>query len=590
MLPTLKRLVPLLIVFVLLAAALPAAAQTNPEPPQRPAPGQLPPMEQRAFCLPIGLALAVLSQDGTVADILPAPRDPQSIGGTAREIVLPGPTAVGACAEFQGFWGPGASGTAAAMLVLYQVDPTGAGASLTTPVARDGLEETKRGPATHQASLKALTKLEKPGKYHFVAALQVSAEGTPTAAAVPAKVEDSLRVPFTIVINEKPDEQPLGAIEGTVATIAADGTLKPLAGAVVMAMPAVAAPRPLGQAGAGASTGASTGASLVGPIGGSVGPLPSPVVVLGGEIGAADPGRVVTDEKGHYILKVPAGRYAVSAVARGFQPQYFKGKLDPREADPVGVKPGETAGGVDFELLAAEAPKPPEPQPEPQPKEYGVITGLVMGPDGPIEGALVTAVPPRNPIGAVPNPGSAAGSAVRTGADGTYKLKVEVGKWMVTAAADGYKPQWFKGQDEPQNAELIAVTAGSEAEDVDFSLARLTITSISGTVIRSGTGAIIPVGGATVIAVLRPPNVVDPVISPVPTFKAVTDRDGKFTIVVPPGTYAVGLIVGPASNTRDPVTIWWDKKTKIEDADLITVAEGDAREGIDFAIPPSTTP
>ncbi len=279
MLRTITRLTPVLVILALLAFALPVAAQVDPGPPGRPDPN-LPPDQDRAFCLPVGLALTVFSQDGTVADILPVNPVSSDRAGTApREITLPGPGVVGACVDYEGYWGSGVGGTATARLTLHEYASDSSGASITRPVAHDKLEETRRGPATHSAKLKALTKLERPGKYHFLAVIDVSAKPAATAAVAPRLVEDNLKVRFTVVIREEPVERPPGAIEGRVVNVTEDGTVKPIAGAIVVAKPGRDTPSPPRRPGPGLPI-------VVGPVLNSAGEI----VVLGGEpAGDEDP-------------------------------------------------------------------------------------------------------------------------------------------------------------------------------------------------------------------------------------------------------------------------------------------------------------
>jgi len=243
-----------------------------------------------------------------------------------------------------------------------------------------------------------------------------------------------------------------------------------------------------------------------------------------------------------------------------------------------------------------------QPQPQPEP---GFIAGTVRNADGgPIEGARVNVargsntVTPRRPIGTLPvvpgipyggagavdqarNPGSAAGGAI-SGPDGTYRLATAPGKYLVTAGADGYLMQWYKGAAGSVGATVVEVKAGETTADIDFSLSPKPMATISGMVTKAGGG-----GGAAnimVIAVLRQ-NPSPQVPSTRAAASARTDADGKYTLKVEPGTYAVGASQPATTGSRAGRTIWWDGKADPNDADLIELAANAAREGIDFTLP-----
>jgi hypothetical protein len=576
MLRLLKYLTPILLIAAVFAMSLPAAAQTEPG---QPAPSPVKPIEPAAVpCVPVGLALAVLSQDGTVADILPAPlrAGEKPIDTAGRTIVLPGPGPVGACADFQGFWGPGASGLEGARLLLYRLP---AATDVTPePIARDGFEEARTGPSMLQKPLRVITKLGEPGTYHFVAVLSVVANPRPATTNADGGVKDALRVPFTVIIKEPPA---LGGIEGFVK----DEAGNPIAGAVVMVVPP-----------AKARVAKQPGETL--PI---IGPKPNsvdPIAIIddgaiGGPITNAGAGKVVTDEKGHYRIEVPAGKYIVGAQGRGLQMQFFKGKANLKEADPVEVKANETTSDINFTLKAVEPPKPPV---------YGVITGKVTKDDGttPIKGAIVQAIQPKStlppgikPLGDTDPIAPSRGLTAITNEDGIYQMKVPASKWWVTASAEGHKPQWFKGAEVPEKASVVEVAENTTVGDVNFALGVATPPpppekmGVAGTVtMLDSSGASQPVPGAIVLLAQRIEK--DPSVPPqmVLVAKGQTGRDGSYFVPARPDKYIVGLLLARADAAGTMKILWFDNVTELKDATIVEVLPGTVTGDINFIQPP----
>ncbi len=544
MLRVLKRLSPFLVLIAVLALALPAAAQQPPISPQ-PDPVRPDPSLSRVPCVPVGTALAVLAGDATVAKIIGVPlRAADSLAAAKRTITLDGPGAVGACGQFQGFWADGVAGPAVVQLQLL-----GAANATDNALATDGWRGDHTGPAIENKGLRALTKLEKPGTYEFVAVFSVRAGAGDTSAARLAGVSDAAKIPFTVVVRGK------GLITGQVL----DTSGSPIQGALVRAM----SPR-----------------NSITPRSGNFElPVVDPVVLGNGQ---ADPVQLapmtaLTGPDGKYRIPVPTGEYLVTASARGYQVQWYKLKDQAQQADKVKVADMQPAAGIDFALKAAEAPKPPEPRP------MGAIQGRVVtitanGDITPVAGATVAAVGNTNVSG------SRSTTAV-TDEDGNYALKVPAGKWLVMAQAQQFRPQWFKGAETPTDATPVEVTANAATEGIDFELLALPYATISGKVTHIVNGGEEPLAGAMVTAMSRPtaitpggnPNTRGPV--------AVTDEDGNYTLQVPPGTWAVGATQrGPTGSAAGTPTVWWDGKEKLEDADLLALVDGDVKADIDFLL------
>jgi hypothetical protein len=531
-----------------LALALPAAAQQQPPIGD---PGQPNPVRAPEVCVPGGTALAVLAGDATVAKIIGMPvREAANTGATPRVITLNQPGAVGACAQFQGFWADGVAGQAGAALQLFSAGDT------TTALAQDGWRGQQTGPFIQGKPLRAFTKVDKPGTYQFVAVLSVHAGAADPTSAQPADgAKDARRIPFTVILRGK------GSISGVVL----DASGAPVAGAQVRADPP----------------------PNVTPRGGGFVELPviGPTV-LGDEANPADrlpPNVAITDKDGKYKIVLPTGKYIVAAQARGFKVQWFDAKDLPKDATPVELTAdAPDRGDVSFALAAG------EPGPGPQPGGKGKITGLVTDGTNPIKGAKVIAGPAGALAGGQPLPGGnpALSLAAVTKDDGTYELVLPAGKWLVQSVAPLFKPQWHNGKVDPKTADPVEVADGATVPNINFSLAPAPHATVSG-VVRDKDGNLAK--KALVMAVRRPlpPTPLDPAGGAVRGPTVFTDDSGAYIIVVEPGTWAIGA--GPGLNARPGSTVplptlWWNDKTKLEDADLLTLADGDANADINFQL------
>ncbi len=451
MLRTLKRTLPLLIAVLLFGLAWPAWAQRGTQPSPQPgntAAGEL--------CIPVGLALAVIGDTGLAAEAMGQAAASTTIGSRApsRAVVTYAPATVGACAELQAFWGDSVGGKAAASLKLYDDQ----GVELASDDAGAG---RNTGPARHSEPLKTLVKLTEAKKYAFVAVLEVKASGGAASIGTsPAEASDSLKVPFTVELRERPAAQPqVGHIAGTVTN--ADGA--PIEGARINVI---------------------LGANAITP--------PNPRRPLG---------------------ELP-------------------------------VLPGTVLGAAGGDQQAEGGPQPAGDQ---DPSRPGAST----------RGAV-------------------------SGADGTYQLAAAPGKYLVTASADGYTMQWYSGAADAAGATPVEVKAGETTANIDFSLQPRPMATISGTV-KDANGA--AVAGALVMAVKR--QITNPATPPNTRVTASTraDADGKYTLKLDPATYAIGASQPALVSSRQGKTIWWDGKADIADADLLDLAAGTARDGIDLNLP-----
>lgn len=542
MLSVFKRLSPFLALLAVLVLSLPAAAQQLPLPDQpRPDPsiGRVP-------CVAVGTALAVLAGDATVAKIIGAPqRSTDNAAGSGRTITLDGPGAVGACGQFQGFWADGVAGPAAAQLQLL-----GAANAAGGPLATDTWRGQHTGPAMENRGLQAATKLDQPGTYPLVAVFSVRAGAGDDPATGVAGSTHTVRIPFTVIVRGK------GLISGQVL----DANGNPVDGALVRAV---------------------SQRNAILPRGGRIGlPITDPVVQGGDRPDQTTqaPLSTVTGPDGRYRIPVPTGDYLVTAAARGHMAQWYNLKDQAQEADKVKVADQQPADGINFVLKPADAPAPPNPRP------LGAIQGRVVSisADGnitPIAGAAVTASGNGAQIGG----GSTVGAV--SDENGFYALRVPAGRWLVMAQAAGYKPQWFRGAESAANATPVDVAADAVAANIDFALLTLPQATISGQVTRVSPGGVQPVAGAIVMGVARgsaitpggDPNMRGPT--------AITDEEGRYTLTVAPGGWAVGATLrGNTGGSAGTPTVWWDGKDKLEDADLLILANGDAKAEINFRL------
>jgi len=333
------------------------------------------------------------------------------------------------------------------------------------------------------------------------------------------------------------------------------------------------------------------------------------------------------DDQGNSLAKDDAGASRDRGPARHTEPlkalvkleepktYHFVATLEVKAAGAaasnVGTRPAEASDALKV-AFAVEVRERPQPRPQ-----DGFVAGIVKNADGgPIEGATVNlslganAVTPPNPrrpfgggsvlpvvprsllqdsagaepIADDPAPGApdqnASGRlAAVTGPDGAYRIAAAPGKYLVTASAGGYHAQWYNGATGPDGATPVEVKAGETAAGVDFNLQAKPVAVVTG-VVSGANGA--AVAGASVMAVARPPS---PNATTRATATTRTDADGKFTLKLDPGTYAIGAQMPALSSARPGKTVWWDGKAELKDADLLELADGVTRDGVDFRMP-----
>jgi protocatechuate 3,4-dioxygenase beta subunit len=138
-----------------------------------------------------------------------------------------------------------------------------------------------------------------------------------------------------------------------------------------------------------------------------------------------------TDERGRYLVRdLRPGSYRVVAGARGYLRADF--------ARPVDVRPGQQVDDVDFALV-------------PRPRRGGIAGQVVDArTHRPIAGAVINA---RGEHGA---------ERAVTDRQGNYRLRLNPGRYRVSATARGYRPETFPRP--------VPVHPHEVTRDVDFAL------------------------------------------------------------------------------------------------------------------------
>ena len=213
---------------------------------------------------------------------------------------------------------------------------------------------------------------------------------------------------------------------------------------------------------------------------------PAPGVVVGLRGSALESSyepftRAVTDAEGIYrITNVPAGSYVITVAAPAYVP------TNSSDRKPVVIGEDENVEDVNFSLLRG-----------------GVITGKVTDAEGrPVilhQVELFTAAELERAQKTLPYPAMTA----QTDDRGVYRIfGILPGRYKVAAGRGNegfygysptelnYKQAFHPGTTDPAKGNLIEVSAGSEAKDIDITLGRpVQAFSVSGRVINAETSA-----------------------------------------------------------------------------------------------------
>ena len=290
------------------------------------------------------------------------------------------------------------------------------------------------------------------------------------------------------------------------------------------------------------------------------GPLAEAEVCAYGISPEAFSGCDYTDAEGHYTIGgLAAGEYRVGFYANGeygYLTQYYDGKADPEEADPVPVSLGETTAGIDAVL-----------QPE-----NGRIAGTVTdaATEKPIEGVRVCA----SETAEVDN-------CVETGSEGAYEIEgLPEGEYTVSFFPVGlnYLTQFFDGVANWEEANKVAVSDGATSAGIDAELQAAG--RIMGTVTDATTHE--PIEDVEVCA--------SNVTTGPQSACGWTGEGGQYTIIgMYTGEYRVEFFT-PAYTGLEYLTQFYDGKSNAEEADLVPVAAGETIAGIDAEMQSGVAP
>ncbi len=269
-----------------------------------------------------------------------------------------------------------------------------------------------------------------------------------------------------------------------------------------------------------------------------------------------------TDKNGAYaVLGLPAGKYAVQAIAQGYKSQFYNGKATHPDADSVVVPDNATVRGIDFFLDKADIIPP----------SIYTISGTVTDEaSNPIPGATITAED-RVTMGPYPRMYYA-----RTDRNGAYMLRVPGMPFAIRADAQGFMTEYYDGVKTPDLATEVTPGASNPAiTGIDFKLG--TGGSISGTVLDAGDSS--PIEGAMVSLAAsaggRPSS-----NAAGNGYYALTDAAGKYRIT--------GLATGDYTlfANKDGFSMkYYNGKDSPSLADKVAVVEDRDTPGIDFALP-----
>lgn len=328
-------------------------------------------------------------------------------------------------------------------------------------------------------------------------------------------------------------------------------------------------------------------------------------------------GLAETDPVGAYVIRgLRSGQYIVEVSAPDYLSEFYGDVTQYEEAVPVTVVEPEQAAGIDFALAVG-----------------GSITGVVRrGDGGPVAGAYVSAVAPRQTDGQTDDPSDGLadgqhrsdvdeegrlipampGGWAVTDSSGTYRMGgLATGEYRVLAQVSTHWQHaytWYDGADDFEQATPVAVIKGLETAAIDLVLDVPIMDSGVAGQVTDAQGR--PVAEAFVtVQQAQDWAAVDPVLwegeggavdvdraygsASVPDTElrgishvwayAPTDKDGRYAIdELPAGTY----IVSAASQRGwEHVQRWYPDAISPREATELTVAEGETLNGIDIVLP-----
>lgn len=179
-------------------------------------------------------------------------------------------------------------------------------------------------------------------------------------------------------------------------------------------------------------------------------------------MGGPDFGSLTTDDDGRYELELRPGRYRVTVNANGYATG-FHGPQGGRGGQTiVDVQPGRLTTGIDVRMQAS-----------------GRISGRILDDRGqPLAGVELELMPAVSAMAL----GGPRAEYARTDADGSYRVELMPGEYVIRAYVDGatrparntallYLSTYYPGVRAREEAQAFRIESGAEQYDVSFALA-----------------------------------------------------------------------------------------------------------------------
>lgn len=287
-----------------------------------------------------------------------------------------------------------------------------------------------------------------------------------------------------------------------------------------------------------------------------------------------------SDSDGQYtIANVAAGSYRVKSGASGYQEQFFDHADGPADATPVTLVEGVETGAVDFALRRA-----------------GSISGRILDRDGePMEGVFLEAFDRSSDslgviadsisggVGTDGTIGRFPGGTV-SGPGGLYRLEgLAAGEYLVRAVHFVGRTTviWYDGISGPLEATPVAVAAGAETPDVDFSFAISGGFGMMSGQVMNANGVAVESAFVRAYAECVPRSGADcPVVE-----MAVSGPDGNFHFpLLQAGDYYVSA---GARGVWNYIERWYPAGVTVLEALPVTVLRDVPTDGVDIVLPQS---
>ena len=256
-----------------------------------------------------------------------------------------------------------------------------------------------------------------------------------------------------------------------------------------------------------------------------------------------------TASDGSYaIFGLPTGDYVVRVIASGYAREYYDNVAPSREAAIVSVTAQSETAGINFNLT-----------------EDGLISGYVYdnGTGKPVEGAQIDIFPSGEWVDD--------GFHTTTASDGSYLVEnLVLGEYTACAWAEGWTRKCYDNHYHVHWATDIMVVPPDKTTGIDFNLVRGG--TVSGFVYESD--GVTPIHGARIWGNVCPPDFecLD--------FGGATQADGSYFIagIVPWSNYNV------QASKPGFAPEYYDSKGNKNDAEALTVTEGDTITGVNFTL------